>query len=111
MGLRVRRCPGFGPQQVLLLEEKKESGNTCLDRGLPANISESRSIPGHLLFRGDRGFVESKAPTDKLLPGCRVPLDVGLPGRRRFLVKDRNRSKFSRNWELIILGLGEIDNF
>ena len=30
------RCPGFGPQQVLLLVEKKESGNTCLDRGLPA---------------------------------------------------------------------------
>ena len=31
----LRRCPGFGPQQVLLLEEKKESGDTCLDGGLP----------------------------------------------------------------------------
>ncbi len=37
MGFGVRQCPGFGPEQVLLLKEKNESGNTCLDRVLPAN--------------------------------------------------------------------------
>ena len=37
-------------------------------------------IPGNLLFRGDVGLVESKAPTDKLLPRSRVSLAVGLGG-------------------------------
>ena len=59
--------PGFGQlaatAPVLLIEKRR--------------ISALRVIPEHLLLRGDRGSVESKAPTDKLLLESHVPLGLG----------------------------------